>query len=146
MTKFEYLSRAVVWLSKREWGLAFLLAFASFWAIIGVEARWPGGKLAASLEGPVFRAGFYLGTVTFKDYAQRGTTAFYIVPLFGVIANFAVLMGAWLILVRIACYMKNAVIHSFTGGTDGGTPYSGKLLLRCSRESIRYYVVGRYGL
>ena len=53
--------------------MSFLLAFASFWAIVGIGALWPQGNVAMLLEGPMFKAGIHVGTIVFPNYATRGT-------------------------------------------------------------------------
>jgi hypothetical protein len=99
MNRFEGLTRVTLWLCKRDWGLSFLLAFASFWAIVGIGAQWPGGKAEAVFEGPLFSAGVYVGTIVVPNHATRGTTGFYVVPLFGAAADFLVLMAFWFIVI-----------------------------------------------
>lgn len=69
MDRFESLVRVILWLWKRAWGLSFLLAVASFWAIVGIGAQQPGGRLDALFEGPVFNAGVYVGMIFFSNYA-----------------------------------------------------------------------------
>jgi hypothetical protein len=97
MNRFEDLIRAILWLGKRNWGLSFLLAFASFFALIGMGEKWPGSRIDGWFEGPVFRAGVYVGVIVFPNYAIRGTTGFYLVPLFGAVADFLILMVFWFI-------------------------------------------------
>ena len=101
MNRFEGLIRVILWLGKRDWGLSFLLAFASFWVFVGMGAQWPGGQIEALFEGPVFRAGVYVGTIVFPNYATRGTNGFYLVPLFGAAADFLMLMAFWFIVVAV---------------------------------------------
>jgi len=100
MNKFETLIRGILWLAKKDWGLAFLLAFAAFVAIIGIGAQQPGGHLETMFEGPIFTAGLRAGMIVFPDYATRGTAGFYVAPLFGAAPNFLVLMAFWFIVVK----------------------------------------------
>ena len=79
MHSYERLIRVIFWLWKWDWGLSFLLAFASF--LIFMPAL--GGPLEALFEGPVFRTGVYVGTIVFPNSATRGPNGFYLVPLFG---------------------------------------------------------------
>jgi hypothetical protein len=74
MDSYERLIRVIFWLWKRDWGLSFLLAFASF--LIFMPAL--GGPLEALFEGPVFRTGVYVGTIVFPNSATRGTNGFYL--------------------------------------------------------------------
>lgn len=100
MDRFQALIRGVLWLAKRDWGLSSLLAFASFWTIVGLGAQQPGGRFDVLFEGPVFRAGVYLGTLIFPNYAERGTNGFYLAPLFGAAADFLLLIAVWFVVVR----------------------------------------------
>ena len=43
----------------------------------------------------------YLGAIIFPDYMVRRTTGFYLVPLFGVAANWLVLTGFWFVGIRL---------------------------------------------
>ena len=106
MNRFESLARVILWLGNKDWGLSFLLAFVSFWAIVGVGAQQPEGRLNALFGGPVFRAGVYVGAVIFPDYTTRGTNGFYLVPLFGAAANFLVLVSFWLFVIRIVLRLR----------------------------------------
>src|SRR2546427_476340 len=72
MDSYERLIRVIFWLWKRDWGLSFLLAFASF--LIFMPAL--GGPLEALFEGPVFRTGVYVGTIVFPNSATRGPNGF----------------------------------------------------------------------
>jgi hypothetical protein len=99
MNRFEGITRVILWLCKRDWGLSFLLALASFWAVVGIGAQWPEGKVTALFEGPIFSAGIHVGTIVFPNYATRGTTGFYVVPLFGAAADFLMLMAVWFIVI-----------------------------------------------
>jgi len=106
MNKFESLARVILWLGKRTWGLSLLLAFVSFWAIVGIAAQQPGGRVNALLEGPAFRVGVYVGAAIFPNYATRGTNGSYLVPLFGAAADFFVLMAFWFILVWLVLRLR----------------------------------------
>ena len=106
MNRFESLARVIHWLGKRAWGLSFLLAFVSFWAIVGLGAQQPEGRLNTLFEGPVFRVGIYVGAVIFPNYATRGTNGFYLVPLFGAAADFLVLMAFWFIVVWVVLRLR----------------------------------------
>ena len=99
VNRFEALTQGVLWLSKRWWGLSFLLAFVSFWTIVGIGAQQPTGLLNALFGGPVFRLGIQIGAVIFPDYTTRGTNSFYFVPLFGAAMDFLVLMAFWFIVI-----------------------------------------------
>jgi len=96
MDIFQALVRGVLWLARRDWGLAFLLALTSFWTIVAL----PGPRFEALFEGSVFKAGIYLGTLIFPNYGDRGTNGFYLVPLFGAAADFLMLMAFWFVVVR----------------------------------------------
>jgi hypothetical protein len=106
MNRFESLARAILWLSKRAWGLSFLLALGSFLAIVGLVAQQPEGRLNALFEGPVFQLGVYLGAFIFPDYTTRGTNGFYLVPLFGATADFLVLMTFWFTVVWVVLKLR----------------------------------------
>ena len=106
MNRFEALARTILWLGKRAWGLSFLLAFVSFWAIGGLGAQQPEGRINTLFEGPVFRLGVYVGAVIFPNYCTRGTNGFYLVPLFGAAADFLVLMAFWFIVVWVVLRLR----------------------------------------
>src|ERR1700722_4645078 len=106
MNRFEALARTILWLGKRAWGLSFLLAFVSFWAIGGLGAQQPEGRINTLFEGPVFRLGVYVGAVIFPNYGTRGTNGFYLVPLFGAAADFLVLMAFWFIVVWVVLRLR----------------------------------------
>ena len=84
-----------------------MLAFVSFWAIVGLGAQLPEGRLNALFEGPVFRAGVCVGAVIFPNYGTRGTNGFYLVPLFGAAADFLVLMAFWFIVVWVVLRLRD---------------------------------------
>jgi uncharacterized membrane protein len=100
ITGMQSLVRVILWLKKTDWGLSFLLALASLVAVVAIATRRPGGRVGALFGGPVFRAGFYFGTIVFPNYATRGTNGFYLAPLCGLAANFLVLMAFWFIVIR----------------------------------------------
>jgi hypothetical protein len=102
------LIRLILWLGKRDWGLSFLLALASSILLLAISVHWPYGPVEALWVGPVFRAGFYLGTITFPNYTIRGTNGFYLVPLFGVAANLLVLMALWFVGIRVLRELRGA--------------------------------------
>jgi hypothetical protein len=89
MNRFEALIRAILWLSKRDWGRSILLGFASLVALAVI----PGENTIrdAILEGPVFRAGFYVGTVLMPRETIGGHS------LFGLAADILMLIGFWFI-------------------------------------------------
>lgn len=107
MNGFESLSRGILWLGKRDWGLSSLLGFASLCAVAWIGAQWPETDHSL-FEGPVFKTGFYVGTIFFPDYATRGTTGFYLVHVFGVTANFLVLMAFWYIVIWAVRQVRTA--------------------------------------
>jgi hypothetical protein len=60
MNSFAELIRAMLWLSKRDWGRSIFLGLGS----LGALAAIPQNAITEGiLDGPVFRAGFYAGTV-----------------------------------------------------------------------------------
>ena len=81
--------RLIVWLGKRQWGLAFLLAFATLIGAIMWEDRL---RSYALFDNPIFRVGFRVGTLVFPDYRTPHTTGWYYVPLFGLGADFIALL------------------------------------------------------
>jgi hypothetical protein len=101
MNRLEALARLIMWLGKRDWGLSFVLAFVSFWVAIYIAVQPFGARLAALLGGPVFRAGYYFGTLLFPDHATPHTNGFYLVPLFGEAANFLLLMAFWFVIIQV---------------------------------------------
>jgi len=104
MTRLEDSVRLILWLSKRDWGLAFLLALVLLVTAIALPER----VREPAFEGLAFRAGFYIGTLVLPDYTTRGTNAFYLVPLFGVAANFLVLMAFWFAVIRIVRWVRGS--------------------------------------
>jgi hypothetical protein len=100
MDRFGALSRFIVWLGRREWGLSLLLGLATLVALMVMSGQVDSVELV--LEGPVFRAGFRLGTAMFPDYTTQGTQGFYLVPLFGVAANLLALAALWFVAIRVA--------------------------------------------
>ncbi|GEM_PF-3462171 len=102
MYGFQALIRVVSWLSKKVWGLAFLLAVASFFAAVAIRVQPWGEHLVAWLtDGPVSQLGFHVGTLIFSDYGVRGSTSFYLAPLCGGAAVFVVMMTFWYLAIRI---------------------------------------------
>jgi hypothetical protein len=55
MNRLEGLIRALLWLSKKDWGRSILLGFASIVALAAIPGQ--NAITEAILEGPVFRAG-----------------------------------------------------------------------------------------
>jgi|SRR5580704_15736114 hypothetical protein len=93
MNRFEELIRAILWLSKRDWGGSIFLGLAS----LGVLSAIPENAITEGiLDGPVFRAGFYLGTVLMPKETIGGHS------LFGLVANILMLIGFWLIVLCLA--------------------------------------------
>ena len=92
MNRVEDLIRAILWLTKREWGLAFLLACPSLLILAAMSTFVQDDTL---FEGPVFRAGFYIGRIVYPNQTA-GSYA-----LFGLAANFWVLMGFWFVGIRV---------------------------------------------
>lgn len=80
--------------------MSFLIALVSFCVIVGIGAQ-PRSHLDVMFEGPVFRAGVYVGAIIFPHYATRGTNGFYLVPLFGAAADFLLLMTCWFIAIQV---------------------------------------------
>lgn len=102
-----------------------MLAFLSVWAVAGLAAHQPGGRVDALFEGPVFRAGAYLGALIFPNYTTRGTNAFYLVRLFGTAADFLGLMAF-----RIHCRLqKITATNGWSSWLNGRN--------RESRQSLR---------
>jgi hypothetical protein len=107
VNRFEALARVVVWLGKRTWGLSFLLAFVSFWTIVGIGAQQPTGRLNAFFEGRVFQLGVQFGAIIFPDYTTRGTNGSYLVPLLGAAMDFLVLMAFWFIVPSVVRRLRS---------------------------------------
>jgi hypothetical protein len=105
MDRSEGLIRAILWLSKRNWGSSILLGFASIAAL----AMIPGQNTItdAILEGPVFRAGFYVGTVLMPRETIGGHS------LFGLVADILMLIGFWFVALSLAhrLFANKAVSH-----------------------------------
>jgi hypothetical protein len=93
MNRFEELIRAILWLSKRDWGRSIFLGLAS----LGALAAIPQNAITeAILDGPVFRAGFYLGTVLMPKETIGGHS------LFGLVAEILMLIGFWFVVLSLA--------------------------------------------
>ena len=90
MNRFESLIRAIYWLGKRDWGRAILLGLGSV-LVLGVLAQ----EIPDILEGPVYRAGFYLGTILMPQETPGGHS------LFGLAAVILALTGFWFVALRI---------------------------------------------
>jgi len=103
MNSPESLIRLIFWLWKKDWGIAFLLALASFIALLFLPSKIAG----AMFEGRVFRAGFYIGTLCFPDWTTRGSNGSYLVPLFGASANFFFLMTFWWFSLQVLRWMRS---------------------------------------
>lgn len=66
-------------------------------ASLGVLSAIPENAITEGiLDGPVFRAGFYLGTVLMPKETIGGHS------LFGLVANILMLIGFWLIVLCLA--------------------------------------------
>jgi hypothetical protein len=100
------LVRLILRLKKTDWGLSFLLALASFFVVVWRAADHPGGFFDALFGGPVFTAGFYVGTIVFPNYMTRGTNGFYLAPLFGSAADFLLLMAFWFAVIRAVHWLR----------------------------------------
>jgi hypothetical protein len=62
----EAFSALLYWLVKRKWGLSFLLAIVSFFGLVFTAVERPQWQAQLDyyfIQGPVFRAGFYMGTL-----------------------------------------------------------------------------------
>lgn len=108
MNRPEQFIRLIFWLGKRQAGLALLLALATFVALVAL----PIPAVESAFEGRAFRAGVYIGTLVFPNYAARGTNGFYLVPLFGAAANFLVLMAFWYAVIMIVQWMRRGTSES----------------------------------
>ena len=73
---------------------------------MGIAAQQPTGKLNALFEGPVFGVGRYVGAVLFPNYTTRGTTGFYLLPVFGAAADFLVLMAFWFVIIAVVRWFR----------------------------------------
>jgi hypothetical protein len=82
------------------------LALASFFVVVYIAVDHPGGFFGALFGGPVFNAGFYVGTIVFPNYMTRGTHGFYLAPLFGSAADFLVLMALWFAVIRAVHWLR----------------------------------------
>src|SRR5690242_12810971 len=58
-------------------------------------------KAILSFYGPAYRAGTYVGSFFFPHHAIRGTTGWYVVPLFGIFGEFVLLVIVWYFCLRI---------------------------------------------
>ena len=92
MGRLESLVRAITWLIKRDWGRALLLGVCSIVAFAVI----PENRItAAILDGPVFRAGFYVGTVLMPSETIGGHS------LFGIALVFLFLVGLWFVILLL---------------------------------------------
>lgn len=102
MNRFDTLIRLISWLSKRDWGLAFLLAVASFFATVAIRVQpWGEHPVAWLTDGPISELGFHVGTLIFPDYGVRGSTGFYLAPFCGAAAVFVVIMAFCYLVIRV---------------------------------------------
>ncbi len=99
------LIRAVLWLKRRALGLAFLLAIPSWFVLVGIWIHSATGgitnRILGTLLTPESRVGHIVGQFIFPDYATRGSTGWYVVPLFGAMGQFVLLMALWYVGIRL---------------------------------------------
>ena len=93
MNRLEGLIRAILWLSKRDWGRSILLGVASIVALAALSEITPISN--AILEGPAFRAGFYVGTILMPRETIGGHS------LFGMAADYLMFVGLWFVALRL---------------------------------------------
>ncbi len=105
-----WLIRGILRLKRTDVGLSFLLALASQfvlgWILAQSSAGEPAGDAVWKFLGPAFKAGHYVGRLIFPDYAVRGTTGFYVVPLFGLVAQILFLWWLWYVPIRVVRWMR----------------------------------------
>ena len=92
------LTNSLAWLSKRTWGLSFLLALASSCVLIFFAARHPGGQLDYVIQGPVFRLGSSVGAFFSAD-AFTGMW-------FGIAADFLLLLSLWFLMINVVLRLR----------------------------------------
>jgi hypothetical protein len=93
MNSFAELIRAMLWLSKRDWGRSIFLGLGS----LGALAAIPQNAITEGiLDCPVFRAGFYAGTVLMPKETIGGHS------LFGLVVVILMLVGFWFVVLCLA--------------------------------------------
>ena len=103
------LVRAILWLTQTDFGLSFPLGLASWGVLIAIDMKSPQGGFVDitiwRLLAPVYRAGFYVGTILFPAHEARGTS----LPAvsFGGAAEILVLMALWFIGIRVVRRMRS---------------------------------------
>ena len=116
------LARAIVWLSRRTLGLAFLLAFGSSIALFVLYVDYPNrffiDGAVAKLLGPANRIGIYLGTLVFPDYGRRGQTGTYVIPLFGFLTSFLFWWMLWFAALRCVARVRASLSNKPTISTN----------------------------
>ncbi len=105
MFELEYLAKAILWLKRRSWGLALLIAAPCWFLLVAVWAKSDEGSatynIIAALFSPAYGAGHAIGVWFFPDYQVRQTTGSYVVPLFGAAAEIALLMFIAYVCIRV---------------------------------------------
>jgi hypothetical protein len=97
------LVRAILWLMHTDFGLSFLLGLASWGVLMAIDMQSPQGGLVDTaiwrLLAPVYRVGFYVGTILFPAHSARGTS----LPAvsLGAAAEILVLTALWFVGIRV---------------------------------------------
>jgi len=102
-------SRGPAWLRRRDVGLAFLLALASWVALTVLWTYASSGgftdRIVGDLLSPAYRVGKHVAHLCFPNYGSRNTIGYYFAPLFGIAAEIVCLMGLWLFGISIRRWM-----------------------------------------
>ena len=93
------------WLKRSSLALSLLLGAATWFVLTGVWLRAIKGGFIDTTVGalyePAYNAGRYVGALIFPDYAVRGTTGWYLIPLFGAAGEFVLLTAIWYFCIRL---------------------------------------------
>lgn len=79
-----------------------------------MTVQHPGGLVEHPLYGSISGAGTRLAMIAFPDYSVRGTNGFYLVPLFGIAADFLMLMVFWLLAIQLVQWLRNQATPTCT--------------------------------
>jgi hypothetical protein len=92
------------WLKHSSFGLSIVLGVVSWFVIVPIWSHSPQGGFVDTKIGGLFRpadrVGHFIGVSIFSDSSVRGTTGWYLVPLFGAVAEIVMLALIWYVLIR----------------------------------------------
>jgi hypothetical protein len=116
----EWLAGSILWLKRRNLGLAFLLAVGSWFVLSLVWTHTaPGGlvdRAIGALFSPGFGAGHYLAQALFSDSGAANPTGFYLARLISVTINVLLLTALWFVPIRLVREMRQEQVGEVQRG------------------------------